>query len=48
MSEKQKIEWYRNKIRELIEETDNEHALCSTYTVIKTHLDILTEKGGVA
>lgn len=46
MSERQKVEWYKNKIRELVNKTDDVHTLCSTYTVIKTHLDILAEKGG--
>lgn len=44
---KEKNELYRKEIRRLIEETEDTHALCSTYTVILTHLRILAEKGGV-
>lgn len=45
---KDKNEYYRKEIRRMIEETDNTHALCSTYTIIRTHLSILKEKGGTA
>lgn len=37
---------YREGIRKLIEQTENTHALCCTYTTILTHLKILAEKGG--
>ncbi len=45
---KDKNDFYRNEIRRLIEQTDDTHALCCTYTVIKTHLSILEEKGGAS
>lgn len=45
---KEKNELYRNEIRRLIEQTDDTHALCCTYTTILTHLAILQEKGGAA
>ena len=41
-------DFYREEIRRLIEETDDTHALCCTYTTILTHLQILAEKGGTA
>ncbi|MDE6621870.1 MAG: hypothetical protein K2K74_15560 [Lachnospiraceae bacterium] len=37
---------YREGIRKMIEQTEDTHALCCTYTIIKTHLMILAEKGG--
>lgn len=37
---------YRNNIRKMIEQTEDTHALCCTYTMIKTYLRILAEKGG--
>ena len=37
-------EFYRREIRRLIDETDNTHALCCTYTVILTHLRLLAEE----
>lgn len=42
---KEKNEYYRKAIRKLIDETNNTHALCCTYTVILTHLCILESKG---
>lgn len=38
-------EEYRDSIRKLIEQTEDTHALCCTYTTILTHLKILAEKG---
>lgn len=43
---KEKIEFYRREIQRMIEETDDTHALCCTYTTILTHLRIL--KGDTA
>lgn len=37
---------YRYNIRKMIEQKEDTHALCCTYTTIKTHLRILAEKGG--
>lgn len=37
---------YRYNIRKMIEQTEDTHALCCTYTMIKTYLRILAEKGG--
>lgn len=45
---KEMNEFYRKEILRMIEETENTHALCCTYTIIKTHLQILEEKGGAA
>lgn len=45
---KEMNEFYRKEIQRLIDETDDTHALCCTYTVILTHLKILAEKGGAA
>lgn len=45
---KQINEEYREKIRKLIDQTENTHALICTFTVIQTHLRILMEKGGKA
>lgn len=36
---------YRENIRKMIEQTEDTPALCCTYTMIKTHLIILAEKG---
>ena len=30
----------------MIEQTEDTHTLCCTYTTIKTHLTILAEEGG--
>lgn len=43
---KEKNDFYRKEIQRLIEQTEDTHALCCTYTVILTHLNMLTEKGG--
>lgn len=43
---KEMNDFYRKEIRRLIEETEDTHALCCTYTTILTHLRILEEKGG--
>lgn len=43
---KEMNEFYHKEIRRLIEETEDTHALCCTYTTILTHLRILAEKGG--
>lgn len=45
---KEKNEFYRREIKRLIEQTNDTHTLCCTYTVIMTHLHILAEKGGAA
>lgn len=39
-------EIYRESIKKMIEQTEDTHTLCCTYTTIKTHLTILAEKGG--
>lgn len=39
-------EIYRESIKKMIEQTEDTHTLCCTYTTIKTHLTILDEKGG--
>lgn len=39
---------YRQSIRKMIEQTEDTHTLCCTYTTIKTHLKILAEKGGAS
>lgn len=38
-------EIYHENIRKMIEQTEDTPALCCTYTMIKTHLIILAEKG---
>ena len=37
---------YRDNIRKMIKQTEDTHALCCTYTMIKTYLKLLAEKGG--
>lgn len=39
---------YRYSIRKMIEQTEDTHTLCCTYTTIKTHLRILAGKGGAS
>ena len=39
-------EIYRESIKKMIEQTEDTHTLCCTYTTIKTHLTILAEEGG--
>lgn len=48
MSEKEKNKYFRKEIMRMIEETDDTHVLCGTYTVISTLLRILAEKGSAA
>lgn len=45
---KEMNEFYRKEIQRMIEQTDDTHTLCCTYTVILTHLRILAEKGSAA
>lgn len=45
---KEMNEFYRKEIQRMIEQTEDTHALCCTYTVILTHLRILEEKGSAA
>ena len=39
-------ERYREDIRKMIEQTEDTHVLCCTYTLIRTYLRIRAEKGG--
>lgn len=43
---KQEIEWYRERIVEMVEGIRSETVLRKIYTVVKTHLNILNEKEG--
>lgn len=40
------VEWYRERIVEMLERIRSETVLRKIYTVVKTHINILNEKEG--